>query len=72
MEGHTDKKGRRAYNDELSKRRADAVKDYLVKEMGVPADRLETVGKGFFEPDNSTSRYAAENRRAVVIHFGSS
>src|SRR5262249_20583371 len=43
IEGHTDKKGTRAYNDELSKRRADAVRDYLVKEMRIAPDRLETV-----------------------------
>lgn len=72
IEGHTDKKGTRAYNDELSKRRADAVKDYLVKEMGVPTDRLETVGKGFSEPTNPKNPYAAENRRVVVVNIGAS
>ena len=72
IEGHTDKKGTRAYNDELSKRRADAVKDYLLKEMGVSADRLETVGKGFSEPANSKNPYAPENRRVVVVNLGAS
>jgi outer membrane protein OmpA-like peptidoglycan-associated protein len=72
IEGHTDKKGTRAYNDELSKRRADAVKDYLVKEMGVTADRLETVGKGFSEPANPKNPYAPENRRVVVVNIGAS
>jgi outer membrane protein OmpA-like peptidoglycan-associated protein len=72
IEGHTDKKGTRAYNDELSKRRADAVKDYLVKEMGVSADRLETVGKGFSEPVNPKNPYAGENRRVVVVNIGAS
>ena len=70
IEGHTDKKGTRAYNDELSKRRADAVKDYLVREMGVSADRLETVGKGFSEPANPKKPYAPENRRVVVVNIG--
>ena len=70
IEGHTDKKGTRAYNDELSKRRADAVKDYLVKEMGVSADKLETVGKGFSEPANPKNPYAPENRRVVVVNIG--
>ena len=72
IEGHTDRKGTRAYNDELSKRRADAVKDYLVKEMGVTADRLETVGKGFSEPANPKNPYAPENRRVVVVNIGAS
>jgi outer membrane protein OmpA-like peptidoglycan-associated protein len=72
IEGHTDKKGTRAYNDELSKRRADTVKDYLVKEMGVSADKLETVGKGFSEPANSKNPYAPENRRVVVVNIGAS
>jgi OmpA-OmpF porin, OOP family len=72
IEGHTDKKGTAAYNLELSKRRADAVKDYLVKEMGVSADRLETVGKGFSEPVNPRNPYAPENRRVVVVNIGAS
>src|SRR6202035_2531473 len=39
IEGHTDRKGTRTYNDELSKGRAEAVKDYLVREAGVSPDR---------------------------------
>jgi outer membrane protein OmpA-like peptidoglycan-associated protein len=70
IEGHTDAKGARPYNEELSKRRADAVKDYLVKEMGVAPDRLQTVGKG--EADLALPRkpYAAPNRRVVVVNLG--
>jgi outer membrane protein OmpA-like peptidoglycan-associated protein len=66
IEGHTDKTGTRAYNDALSKYRADAVKDYLVKEVGVSADRLQAVGKGFSEPVDPKHPYAADNRRVVV------
>ena len=72
IEGHTDKSGSRVYNDELSKRRADAVKDYLVKDMGVSADKLQTVGKGFSEPANQRQPYAGENRRVVVVNTGPS
>jgi outer membrane protein OmpA-like peptidoglycan-associated protein len=72
IEGHTDKAGTRAYNDELSKRRADAVKDYLVRELGVSADRLQTVGKGFSEPADPRHPYAGENRRVVVVNTGAS
>jgi OOP family OmpA-OmpF porin len=71
IEGHTDRKGTHAYNDELSKGRAEAVKDYLVRETGVSADRLQTVGKGYSEPANSKNPYAAENRRVVVVNTGS-
>jgi outer membrane protein OmpA-like peptidoglycan-associated protein len=68
IEGHTDKAGTRAYNEELSQRRADAVKDYLVKEMAVSADRLQAVGKGFSEPVDPRRPYGAENRRVVVVN----
>jgi outer membrane protein OmpA-like peptidoglycan-associated protein len=72
IEGHTDRTGTRAYNEALSKRRADTVKDYLVKEMGVSADRLETAGRAFSNPANARNPYAAENRRVVVVNFGAS
>jgi OOP family OmpA-OmpF porin len=72
IEGHTDKTGTRAYNDALSKRRADGVKDYLSNEMGVSPDRLQTVGKGFSEPVDRKHPYAADNRRVVVINAGAS
>ena len=71
IEGHTDRKGTRAYNDELSKGRAEAVKDYLVHESGVSPDRLQAVGKGYSEPANPKNPYAAENRRVVVVNTGS-
>jgi OOP family OmpA-OmpF porin len=71
IEGHTDRKGTRTYNEELSKGRAEAVKDYLVRETGVSPDRLQTVGKGYSEPANPKNPYAAENRRVVVVNTGS-
>lgn len=72
IEGHTDKTGTRAYNDELSKRRAETVKAYLVETMGVSADRLEAVGKGFSELANAKNPHGAENRRVVVVDIGPS
>jgi len=44
--GYADRIGSEEYNKKLSMRRAEAVKDYLVKEKGVPADRIFTDGKG--------------------------
>jgi OOP family OmpA-OmpF porin len=70
IEGHTDGIGTRQYNAVLSDRRAEAVKDYLVREMGVSPDRLHTVGKGSSEPADAKHPYAAENRRVVVINIG--
>jgi outer membrane protein OmpA-like peptidoglycan-associated protein len=70
IEGHTDAVGSRAYNAELSRRRAQAVKDYLVRDMSVAATRLQVVGKGSSEPANPRDPYAAENRRVIVINLG--
>jgi len=68
IEGHTDAVGARAYNIELSRVRAQAVKDFLVNEMAVEASRLEVVGKGSAEPANRRNPYASENRRVVVVN----
>jgi outer membrane protein OmpA-like peptidoglycan-associated protein len=68
IEGHTDAAGARAYNLELSRLRAEAVKDFLVNTMGVSPSRLTALGKGSADPINSRNPYAAENRRVVVIN----
>ncbi|MDP2827593.1 MAG: OmpA family protein [Sulfuricellaceae bacterium] len=47
--GHADRIGKDAYNQNLSERRAAAVKDYLVSQ-GVESSRLQTAGKGEAEP----------------------
>jgi OOP family OmpA-OmpF porin len=47
--GHTDRLGTQQYNQKLSERRADAVRDYLVSK-GVPKDRIETLGMGKTQP----------------------
>jgi OOP family OmpA-OmpF porin len=62
--GHTDSTGDKDYNIGLSKRRAEAVVEYLVLK-DVAADRLTPVGLGFSQPiaDNSSDEGRAENRR---------
>jgi outer membrane protein OmpA-like peptidoglycan-associated protein len=49
INGYTDRLGSAAYNRALSQRRADAVKNYLVRK-GLPADSLRAVGKGSADP----------------------
>lgn len=65
--GHTDSTGSRSYNLQLSQRRADSVKAYLVS-RGVPAARLQTVGAGPDHPvaDNGTEAGRAQNRRVEI------
>lgn len=64
ISGHTDSDGTDAYNQELSERRANAVRSYLVS-SGVFAGRLSAVGYGETMPvgDNATDAGKAMNRR---------
>jgi outer membrane protein OmpA-like peptidoglycan-associated protein len=50
IEGHTDAKGRDAYNQKLSEQRAASVKAWLVKEAGIEAARMTTRGWGKQRP----------------------
>ena len=67
ISGHTDSIGSDKYNKNLSQKRADAVKEFLVKE-GCPADRLVTHGYGSERPieSNSTDEGRAKNRRVEM------
>ena len=64
IEGHTDSKGADAYNMELSQRRADAVKEYLM-EHGISEEILVAIGYGETRPvdTNDTAEGRAKNRR---------
>jgi len=63
IEGHTDASGSDEYNLQLSRRRAAAVKDYLVREHGIDAQRLQESGVGKREPIAGADPFSAENRR---------
>ncbi|MCX6120542.1 MAG: OmpA family protein [Ignavibacteriales bacterium] len=62
--GHTDNVGSDKFNQTLSLKRAQAVKNWLVKK-GIASNRMRTVGKGEKEPvaDNKTEEGRAQNRR---------
>jgi outer membrane protein OmpA-like peptidoglycan-associated protein len=71
VEGYTDKTGSKAYNSALSRRRADAVVEYLVARHDVPIYRIHMIGLGDEKPvDEATNRAArAKNRRVEVKVF---
>lgn len=68
IEGHTDSVGSEAYNQGLSQRRADSVRNYLVQQ-GVGSGRLSASGKGESLPiaDNDSESGRQRNRRVEVI-----
>lgn len=66
IEGHTDAAGSPEYNRQLSRRRAEAVKGYLVKYYHVAADRLLVAGKGESSPLAGLDAYDAGNRRVEI------
>ncbi len=67
VEGHTDSSGGDAHNQQLSQKRADAVKTYLVT-AGIDAARLTTAGLGATKPvaGNETEAGRAQNRRVEL------
>jgi len=69
IEGHTDNVGAPAANLDLSKRRADAVKAYLVGTLRVDAARLEASGFGSIKPaqPNTTAEGRQTNRRVELV-----
>ncbi|MGE3459585.1 MAG: tandem-95 repeat protein [Kofleriaceae bacterium] len=68
IEGHTDDRGNDGYNLELSRRRAESVRAYLIGK-GVAADRLIAEGFGEATPivPNTTAKNRATNRRVMFV-----
>ena len=68
IEGHTDSQGQPAYNQELSQRRAESVRVYLVS-RGIAADRITAQGFGPTRSiaDNNSPEGRANNRRVEIV-----
>jgi outer membrane protein OmpA-like peptidoglycan-associated protein len=68
IQGYTDSQGKDAYNVDLSQRRADAVRTYLVSN-GYPPDLIVAHGAGKTLPvaDNATAEGRANNRRVEIV-----
>ena len=68
VEGHTDSQGTESSNIELSQRRAQSVRDYLVS-RGVPNDIISSTGVGQSRPvgDNGSAAGRQQNRRVEII-----
>jgi len=69
IEGHTDNVGGAQFNLEVSRKRAEAVKRWLVDKAGISEVRLTTVGYGLSRPiaDNSTEEGRAKSRRVELV-----
>lgn len=69
--GHADATGPEKYNQKLSERRAESVKQYMV-DHGITSQRITTEGKGELQPiaDNKTREGRAKNRRVEIVVVG--
>ena len=72
IEGHTDNIGGAQFNQDLSERRAAAVRQALITQSGVPPSKLVTRGFGFSRPveSNDTVEGRAHNRRVELACAG--
>jgi outer membrane protein OmpA-like peptidoglycan-associated protein len=68
LAGHTDAKGSVPANQDLSEKRADSIKHYLVDHFKIPASTLVTVGYGKTKLKNESDPFAGENRRVQVVN----
>jgi outer membrane protein OmpA-like peptidoglycan-associated protein len=66
--GHTDAAGSDTYNQDLSERRADSIKHYLVEKSGIPAADLLTVGYSKSKLKDPANPLAEVNRRVQVVN----
>jgi len=69
LAGHTDGKGSSPYNQDLSERRVDTVKRYLVDHFKLSPTSLVAVGYGKTKLKNENDPFGAENRRVQVVNM---
>ncbi|MBR0718535.1 OmpA family protein [Bradyrhizobium liaoningense] len=67
--GHTDAAGGESYNQDLSERRADSIKRYLIDKYSIPATDLVTVGYGKSKLKDPSQPMAEANRRVQVVNM---
>ncbi|HEY4204925.1 MAG TPA: OmpA family protein [Xanthobacteraceae bacterium] len=67
--GHTDAIGSETYNQDLSERRADAIKTYLVDKFGIAGSNLVTVGYGKSQLKKPEAPNDPANRRVQVVNM---
>lgn len=69
IEGHTDSTASEAYNMDLSRRRAESVRDYLVNNFGIASEKLTLEWFGESRPvaSNATAEGRQRNRRVVAV-----
>jgi outer membrane protein OmpA-like peptidoglycan-associated protein len=67
--GYTDAAGGEAYNQDLSERRADAIKRYLTDKFGIAGSDLVTVGYGKTKLKDPSNPMAEGNRRVQVVNM---
>jgi outer membrane protein OmpA-like peptidoglycan-associated protein len=67
--GHTDAIGSEAYNQDLSERRADTIKRFLIDKYGINGTDLVTVGYGKDKPKDPNAPMDPTNRRVQVVNM---
>ena len=67
--GHTDAVGGDSYNQDLSERRADSIKRYLVDKFGIAGSDLVTVGYGKTKLKDPANPFSEVNRRVQVVNM---
>jgi outer membrane protein OmpA-like peptidoglycan-associated protein len=68
VNGHTDAKGGIEYNQDLSERRAEAVKRVLIEDFKLPKAALIAIGFGKSQLKNPADPFGAENRRVQIVN----